>query len=162
MADPNRKERALEEGVRTLENVWEITRIGPPGAIGKGAAVGDNEVPYIENDPHRNDMSNSTHQGHTDDGLAVQEAKPKLKRPPLYKVLLLNDDYTPMDFVVHILEQFFGMSQEKATQIMLEVHTRGVGVCGVYSRDVAETKVAQVNDYSREHEHPLKCTMEEA
>ncbi|MBI3771541.1 MAG: ATP-dependent Clp protease adapter ClpS [Gammaproteobacteria bacterium] len=102
-----------------------------------------------------------TQQQH-DDGLAIQEARPKLKRPPLYKVLLLNDDYTPMEFVVQVLERFFSMNREKATQIMLHVHTRGVGVCGVFSRDVAETKVAQVNDFSRENKHPLKCTMEEA
>ena len=100
------------------------------------------------------------HENHDD--LAVQEEKPKLKRPPLYKVLLLNDDYTPMEFVVLILERFFSMSREKATQIMLNVHTQGVGVCGVYSRDVAETKVAQVNDFAKESEHPLKCTMEKA
>ncbi len=98
-----------------------------------------------------------------DDGsLAVQEARPKLKRPPLYKVMLLNDDYTPMEFVVQILEYFFAMNREKATQVMLHVHTRGVGVCGVYARDVAETKVSQVNDFSRSHQHPLLCTMEEA
>ena len=97
-----------------------------------------------------------------DDGLALQEAKPKLKRPPLYKVLLINDDYTPMEFVVDILQKIFGMDREKATQIMLHVHTRGVGVCGVYSRDIAETKVALVNQFSRENQHPLKCTMEEA
>jgi ATP-dependent Clp protease adaptor protein ClpS len=96
------------------------------------------------------------------DDLAVQEAKPKLKQPPLFKVILLNDDFTPMDFVVHVLRVFFGMSEEKATQVMLHVHTRGVGVCGVFSRDVAETKVRQVNDYSRQHQHPLLCTMEEA
>jgi ATP-dependent Clp protease adaptor protein ClpS len=102
-----------------------------------------------------------TQQQH-DDGLALQEAQPKLKRPPLYKVLLLNDDYTPMEFVVLVLERFFSMNREKATQIMLHVHTRGVGVCGVFSRDVAETKVAQVSDFSRENKHPLKCTMEEA
>lgn len=95
-------------------------------------------------------------------GLTVQEARPKLRRPPLYKVLLLNDDYTPMEFVVQVLETFFAMSREKATQIMLHVHTRGVGVCGVYSRDIAETKVLQVNDYARSHQHPLMCTMEEA
>ena len=106
-------------------------------------------------------MSKKTDQDTFDD-LAVQEAQPKLKRPPLYKVLLLNDDYTPMEFVVHILESFFGMGREKATQIMLEVHTRGAGVCGVFTRDIAETKVAQVNDFSRENQHPLKCTMEEA
>mgnify|MGYP000152102316 FL=1 len=97
-----------------------------------------------------------------DGDLAVEQARPKLKRPPMYKVLLLNDDYTPMEFVVHVLEQFFGMNREKATQVMLHVHTRGMGVCGVFSKDVAETKVAQVNDFSRENQHPLLCTMEEA
>lgn len=106
-------------------------------------------------------MSDKTNQDNFED-LAVQEARPKLKRPPLYKVILLNDDYTPMEFVIHILESFFGMGREKATQIMLEVHTRGAGICGVFSRDVAETKVAQVNDCSHENQHPLKCTMEEA
>lgn len=97
-----------------------------------------------------------------DDGLDVQEAKPKLKRPPLFKVILLNDDFTPMEFVVLVLRTFFGMSEEKATQVMLHVHTRGVGVCGVFSKDIAETKVRQVNDYARQHQHPLLCTMEEA
>ncbi len=97
-----------------------------------------------------------------DGDLAVQEEKPKLKRPPLYKVVLLNDDFTPMEFVVEILKSFFGMNDEKATQVMLHVHTRGVGVCGVFSRDVAETKVQLVNDYSRQNQHPLLCTMEEA
>jgi ATP-dependent Clp protease adaptor protein ClpS len=95
-------------------------------------------------------------------GLTLQEAKPELKRPPMYKVLLLNDDYTPMEFVVLVLETFFRMEREKATQIMLHVHTRGVGVCGVFTRDIAETKVSQVNEYSRSHQHPLMCTMEEA
>ena len=97
-----------------------------------------------------------------DDGLAVETAKPKLKKPPLYKVMILNDDYTPMEFVVQVLEIFFRMDREKATRIMLHVHTRGVGVCGVYSRDIAETKVQQVNDYSRNNQHPLMCAMEEA
>ena len=97
-----------------------------------------------------------------DDGLTVQEQKPKLKRPPLYSVILLNDDYTPMEFVVHVLEWFFGMDREKAVRIMLQVHTQGKGVCGMYSREIAETKVAQVNDYSRENNHPLLCTMERA
>jgi ATP-dependent Clp protease adaptor protein ClpS len=95
-----------------------------------------------------------------DSGLVVQEAKPKLKRPPLYKVILLNDDYTPMEFVVHVLEYFFTMDREKAVRIMLQVHTQGSGVCGVYSREIAETKVSQVNDYSRDNNHPLLCTME--
>ena len=97
-----------------------------------------------------------------EDGLVVQEAKPQLKPPPLYKVVLLNDDYTPMEFVVQVLETFFSMNREKATQIMLHVHTRGKGVCGVYTREIAETKVAQVNEFSRRHQHPLLCTMEEA
>lgn len=97
-----------------------------------------------------------------EDGVIVQEAKPKLKPPPMYKVLLLNDDYTPMEFVVMVLESFFRMDREKATQVMLHVHTRGVGVCGVFTREIAETKVAQVNDYSRANQHPLLCTMEEA
>ncbi len=97
-----------------------------------------------------------------DDALDVAVSRPDLKRPPLFKVLLLNDDFTPMEFVVEILREFFGMSEEKATQVMLHVHTRGVGVCGVYSRDVAETKVHLVNDHARNHQHPLLCTMEEA
>ena len=96
-----------------------------------------------------------------ENGLALDEAKPRLKRPPLYQVLLLNDDYTPMDFVVEVLERIFGMDRAKATRIMLEVHTKGRGVCGVYTFEIAETKVAQVNGYSRQHQHPLLCTMEE-
>jgi ATP-dependent Clp protease adaptor protein ClpS len=105
---------------------------------------------------------NGEHTSDSATGVAVQGARPKLKQPPLYKVLLLNDDFTPMDFVVEVLMRFFGMSEDKATQIMLHVHTRGVGVCGVFSKDVAETKVQQVNEYSRRHQHPLLCTMEEA
>jgi ATP-dependent Clp protease adaptor protein ClpS len=92
----------------------------------------------------------------------LEFVKSKLKRPPLYKVVLVNDDYTPMEFVVEVLERFFSMNREKATQIMLHVHTRGKGVCGIYTRDVAETKVAQVNEYSRTHQHPLLCAMEAA
>ena len=107
-------------------------------------------------------MSENNPAEYQDRDLAVQEATPKLKKPPLFKVVLLNDDFTPMDFVVEILTQFFGMDEEKATQVMLHVHTRGVGVCGVFSRDVAETKVHIVNNYSREHQHPLMCSMEEA
>lgn len=107
----------------------------------------------------------STHRpGGTQDGgdVAVEAVKPKLKHPSLYKVIILNDDYTPMDFVVEVLQKFFGMDLGKATEIMLHVHTRGMGVCGVYTRDVAETKVYQVNNYSRENQHPLMCTMEKA
>ncbi len=95
-------------------------------------------------------------------GPETEAAEPSLKQPPMYKVVLLNDDYTPMDFVVEVLQRFFNKDRNEATQIMLHVHTRGKGVCGTYSRDVAETKVSQVNDYAREHEHPLLCTMEEA
>jgi ATP-dependent Clp protease adaptor protein ClpS len=98
----------------------------------------------------------------SDSSTVLQESKPQLKKPPLYKVILLNDDFTPMDFVVEILTIFFGMSQEKATHVMLQVHTQGVGVCGTYTKDVAETKVHIVNEYSREHHHPLMCAMEEA
>jgi len=97
-----------------------------------------------------------------DDDLAVEEAKPRVKRPPLFKVILLNDDYTPMDFVVHILEVFFSVDRENATRIMLEIHTSGKGVCGVFTHEIAETKVSLVNDYSRENQHPLLCTMEKA
>ena len=97
-----------------------------------------------------------------DHDLVVEPAKPELKQPPLYKVVLLNDDYTPMEFVVRVLEEFFGMDREQATQIMLHVHIRGRGVCGVYTHDIAETKVAQVTEFSRRHQHPLLCTLEEA
>ncbi len=88
------------------------------------------------------------------------ETKPKLQKPSLYRVLILNDDYTPMEFVVYVLERFFNKSREDATLIMLHVHQTGVGVCGVYTYEVAETKVAQVVDMARRHQHPLQCTME--
>ncbi|MDP3379961.1 MAG: ATP-dependent Clp protease adapter ClpS [Brevundimonas sp.] len=90
----------------------------------------------------------------------VTETKPKLKKPSLYRVLILNDDYTPMEFVVYVLERFFGKSRDDATRIMLSVHQNGVGVCGVFTYEVAETKVAQVIETSRRHQHPLQCTME--
>jgi ATP-dependent Clp protease adaptor protein ClpS len=90
----------------------------------------------------------------------ITKTQPKTKKPSLYKVLLLNDDYTPMEFVIHVLERFFGMGRERATEIMLHVHRRGVGVCGVFPYDIAETKVNQVMDFARQHQHPLSCTME--
>ncbi len=96
-----------------------------------------------------------------DHGVAVQESRPETRQPPMYKVVLLNDDYTPMEFVVDVLMRFFGLNHERATQVMLHVHTRGKGICGVYTREIAETKVKQVNDYARSHEHPLLCSMEE-
>ncbi|HEY5641845.1 MAG TPA: ATP-dependent Clp protease adapter ClpS [Woeseiaceae bacterium] len=94
--------------------------------------------------------------------LAVEEERPRLKEPPLYRVVLLNDDYTPMEFVVNVLESIFGMERTRATHVMLEVHTRGKGVCGVYNFEIAETKVAQVMSVARQHQHPLLCTMEES
>jgi len=90
----------------------------------------------------------------------ITKTRPKTKKPSLYKVLLLNDDYTPMEFVVHVLERFFNKGREEATRIMLHVHHKGVGICGVYTYEVAETKVAQVMDFSRQNQHPLQCTME--
>ena len=94
-------------------------------------------------------------------GLAVEESRPQVKRPPLYRVVLLNDDYTPMEFVVEVLELIFAMDRQKATRVMLEVHTRGKGVCGVFTYEIAETKVAQVGAYAQQHQHPLLCTLEE-
>ena len=95
----------------------------------------------------------------TSTGIIVK-TKPKTKKPSMYKVLMLNDDYTPMEFVVHVLEQFFSKNREEATRIMLHVHQRGVGICGVFTYEVAETKVTQVIDYARQHQHPLQCTLE--
>src|SRR5260370_11642864 len=97
---------------------------------------------------------------HKDDSV-LETKKAKLNFPPMYKVLLLNDDYTPMEFVVLVLQKFFGMTRERATQVMLKVHREGMGICGVYPRDVASTKVQLVAAYSRKHQHPLQCVMEE-
>ena len=97
-----------------------------------------------------------------DGGLAVEEDKPQLKPPKQYKVVLNNDDYTPMEFVVTVLMTFFGMDHAKATRVMMAVHTKGKGICGIYSYEIAETKVDQVNEYSKINQHPLLCSMEEA
>ncbi|MFW2541269.1 ATP-dependent Clp protease adapter ClpS [Primorskyibacter sp. 2E107] len=94
-----------------------------------------------------------------DMGVAL-DTRPKTKKPPLYKVLLLNDDFTPMEFVVHVLERFFGMTHAQAFEVMLTVHKKGVAVVGVFSHEIAETKVGQVMDFARRHQHPLQCTME--
>lgn len=94
------------------------------------------------------------------DTSVITKTRPKTQRPPLYKVLLLNDDYTPMEFVVHVLERFFGMNHSQAFEIMLTVHKKGLAVVGVFSHEVAETKVTQVMHLAREHQHPLQCTME--
>ena len=96
---------------------------------------------------------------HKDDSV-LEAKKAKVKLPPMYKVLLLNDDYTPMEFVVLVLQKFFAMTRERATQVMLKVHREGMGVCGVYPHDVASTKVQQVSAYARKHQHPLQCVME--
>jgi ATP-dependent Clp protease adaptor protein ClpS len=107
----------------------------------------DPDKKYIEPDDER--------------GLVVEEAAPKTKKPPLFQVILLNDDFTPMEFVVEVLELIFGMDRQKATRIMLEVHTKGKARCGVYTYEIAETKVAQVCSYARQHQHPLLSTLEE-
>lgn len=96
----------------------------------------------------------------SDKDLDIVEAKPKLKKPSMFQVLLMNDDFTPMDFVIDVLIQFFGLNNEKAAQIMLQVHTKGRGICGVYTVDVAETKVKLVNEYSKYNQHPLLCITE--
>ena len=97
---------------------------------------------------------------HEDGQLAAQRAK--LEPPKMYKVMLLNDDYTPMEFVVHVLQRFFKMDMEEATRVMLHVHQKGVGVCGIFTYEVAETKVNQVMDFAKKHQHPLQCTLEKA
>lgn len=112
------------------------------------------EAPVMS-DPNRSDDD----QGDGDTGL-LTKTKPKTKKPSMYKVLLLNDDYTPMEFVVFILESIFNKGQEDAVTIMLHVHQKGVGVCGVYPYEIAETKVAQVMDLARKEQHPLQCTLE--
>jgi len=109
----------------------------------------------------RTSMSDNGRRGEEGPGTGViVKAKPKTKKPSMYKVLMLNDDYTPMEFVVHILERFFNKTRQEATRIMLHVHRRGVGICGVYTYEVAETKVTQVMDFARQHQHPLQCTLE--
>jgi ATP-dependent Clp protease adaptor protein ClpS len=104
----------------------------------------------------------ATERTESDRGLVVEEAEPQVRKPPLYQVILLNDDYTPMEFVVDVLEQIFRLDRTTATRVMLEVHTKGKGVCGVFVFEIAETKVTQVMDFARQHQHPLLCTMEEA
>ncbi|MGH8707721.1 MAG: ATP-dependent Clp protease adapter ClpS [Burkholderiales bacterium] len=95
------------------------------------------------------------------DDTLLEAQRSKLQPPPMFKVMLLNDDYTPMEFVVLVLQKFFGMTRERATQVMLKVHREGIGVCGVYPHDIASTKVQQVAAYARRHQHPLQCVMEE-
>lgn len=100
------------------------------------------------------------HGGDDSDHGTVLKTRPKTKKPSMYKVLMLNDDYTPMEFVVHVLERYFSKTHEEATRIMLAVHQRGVGICGVFTYEIAETKVTQVMDLARKHQHPLQCAIE--
>lgn len=106
------------------------------------------------------EQSNDDFDEGREEDFAVATAKPQLKRPSMYRVLMLNDDYTPMEFVVTVLELFFGMNEELAAQVMLTVHTKGKAICGVFTRDIAETKSLQVNEFAREHQHPLLCEIE--
>ena len=115
-------------------------------------AAGDDD--WQQNDDQNDDYDIAS-------GLAVEEEKPKLKPPKQYKVIVLNDDYTPMEFVIQVLMIFFGMDDAKATRVMMSVHTKGKGICGIFSHEIAETKVDQVNEFSRMNQHPLMCTMEE-
>lgn len=112
------------------------------------------KTPHSPNSPYEEHP-----EGQTD---TLTQTRPEVKQPPMYKVILLNDDYTTMEFVVHVLQKFFQKSFEEATQIMLHVHHKGAGICGLYPFEIAETKVALVTDYARKNEHPLQCTMEEA
>lgn len=121
----------------------------------------NSQLPLLKESIPRASMNDSDDEA-GDSGVAIQTQKPKLKRPPLYKVVMINDDYTPMEFVVETLEIFFGMDREKATRVMLAVHTQGKATCGIYSKDVAETKAAQVNQHARDNEHPLLCEIEAA
>ncbi|MBV6632787.1 MAG: ATP-dependent Clp protease adapter ClpS [Alphaproteobacteria bacterium] len=109
-------------------------------------------------DPNRFD-DDGDNDGGSGTGVVVK-TRTKTKKPSMYRVLMLNDDYTPMEFVVHVLERFFNKTREEATRIMLHVHKRGVGVCGVFTYEIAETKVQQVMDFARQHQHPLQCTLE--
>jgi len=117
--------------------------------------------PRLGDDDNTNNNNNTKRRGPGAPGTAViTKTKPQTKRPSLYRVLLLNDDYTPMEFVVHVLERFFNKNQEAAHRIMMHVHQHGIGECGVYTYEVAETKVTQVMDFARKHQHPLQCVME--
>jgi ATP-dependent Clp protease adaptor protein ClpS len=138
--------------------LWRKGDFSPaePNQYDKGGSTTTPMIRTIRMSEKENDRPN-------DDGPqtgVVIKTRPKTKRPSMYKVLMLNDDYTPMEFVVHVLERFFGKNREEATRIMLHVHQRGVGVCGVYTYEVAETKVTQVMDLARQNQHPLQCTIE--
>lgn len=111
---------------------------------------------------HQLRLSKEDHEDYADGNLLLEERKSEVKPPSLYQVVMLNDDYTPMEFVVHVLESFFSLDREKATRVMLQVHTEGKAVCGVYTKDVAETKAMQVIEYAQQNDHPLQCEIEVA
>ena len=123
--------------------------VGPPGPSGPGGRPGGRPGGPGDQDPNTGPNTG-----------VVVKARPRTRKPAMYKVLMLNDDYTPMEFVVHVLERFFQKNRDEATRIMLHVHKRGVGVCGVFTYEVAETKVTQVMDLARQNQHPLQCTIE--
>ncbi len=146
----------------------QVTAYSSTSSNGINSALADNL--YAPSSPARmagggdgpgknNNDDNGDHDGGSKTGL-VTKTRPKTKKPSLYRVLLLNDDFTPMEFVTHVLQKYFNKSREEAERIMLHVHQKGVGICGVYTYEVAETKVTQVMDFSRKNSHPLQCTME--
>ncbi len=132
-------------------SMHDVTQDWTAGAMRR---VRRTPIDPVMNVPDRNNENGDGEVG------VITRTKQKLKKPDLYRVLLLNDDYTPMEFVVHVLERFFRKNRDEATQIMLHVHQHGVGECGVYTYEVAETKVTQVLDFARQHQHPLQCVME--
>jgi ATP-dependent Clp protease adaptor protein ClpS len=161
-------DRDFLQSARRKERVSDVRRAvdmaRKPLALAKGAFPDGHRpnIMVVETRLHvRTEMSGIEKRG--DEGPTtgtVVKAKPKTKKPSMYKVLMLNDDYTPMEFVVHILERFFSKTRDEATRIMLHVHRRGVGICGVFTYEVAESKVTQVMDFARQHQHPLQCTLE--
>jgi len=124
-------------------------------------AYAGGEYPACESVGAQRERQRAGGMGQTRDDTVLEAQKSKLKPPAMFKVMLLNDDYTPMEFVVLVLQKFFDMTRERATQVMLKVHREGIGICGVFPRDVAATKVQQVGAYARKHQHPLQCVMEE-
>ena len=137
-----------------MTDALTLETIGQTRGLNTGPATGlPFAVPLTMSDPNAPDDDDG------DVGIAVK-TRPKTKRPPLYKVLLLNDDYTPMEFVIHVLERFFGMTHAQSFEVMLTVHKKGVAVVGVFSHEIAETKVNQVMDFAQKNQHPLQCTME--
>jgi ATP-dependent Clp protease adaptor protein ClpS len=144
---PNRRDRSRSVRMLALQRGFVLCGFMQAGTQRHGRTA-------MAADRRRRDEDDDTGTG------VVTKTAPKTKKPSLYKVLMLNDDYTPMEFVVHCLQRFFKMTIEDATQVMLHVHQKGVGVCGIFTFEVAETKVTQVMDFAKQHQHPLQCTME--